>query len=240
VLIKAAINGGRTRAEHPGVPLTPEEQAAEAAAAAAAGAGAIHVHARDPDGRESLASGDIARAVEAIRVACPGIPVGVSTGAWISPDASGRLSLVKGWEVLPDFASVNVHEDGALELMRLLLDRGVGVEAGVWNTRSARTLLTSGLAQQCLRVLIEPAEDGSKAMTNFKDIEAALGELPVPRLLHGLNASAWRFVTLAAARGYDTRTGLEDTLRLPDGSIAPNNAALVAAVTQMVMTIMKQ
>jgi uncharacterized protein (DUF849 family) len=74
-------------------------------------------------------------------------------------------------------------------------------------------------------------------MTNFKDIEFALGRLPAPRLLHGLDASAWRFVTLAAARGYDTRTGLEDTLRLPDGSIAANNAALVAAATQMAVTI---
>ena len=99
MLIKAAINGGRTRAEHPGVPLTPEAQAGEAAAAVAAGAGAIHVHARDSDGRESLALGDIARAVEAIRASCPGVPVGVSTGAWISPDTSGRLSLIKGWEV---------------------------------------------------------------------------------------------------------------------------------------------
>jgi len=240
VLIKAAINGERTRAEHPGVPLTPEEQAAESAAAVAAGAGAIHVHARDLDGRESLASDDIARAVEAIRASCPGIPVGVSTGAWISPDASGRLSLVKSWEVLPDVASVNAHEDGAVELIRLLIDRGVGVEAGVWNARSARTLQTSGLAQHCLRVLIEPAEDGGDAMTNFRDIEAALGRLSVPRLLHGLDASAWKFVTLAAARGYDTRTGLEDTLRLPDGSIAANNAALVAAARQMVATIVEQ
>ncbi|MGN6634958.1 MAG: 3-keto-5-aminohexanoate cleavage protein [Oryzihumus sp.] len=30
-------------------------------------------------------------------------------------------------------------------------------------------------------------------------------------------------------RGLDTRVGLEDTLRLPDGTPAPDNAALVAA-----------
>ncbi len=88
----------------------------------AAGAGAIHVHVRDSDGRESLASDDVARALEAIRASCPGVLVGVSTGAWISPGASGRLSLVRSWKVLPGFASVNVHEDGALDLMRLLLD----------------------------------------------------------------------------------------------------------------------
>jgi uncharacterized protein (DUF849 family) len=237
MLIKAAINGGRTRAEHPAIPLTPKEQAAAAAAAVAAGAEAIHVHVRGSDGRESLASHDITNALEAIRASCPGVAVGVSTGAWISADAIARLSLVRDWEVLPDFASVNVHEDGALGLMRLLLDRGVGVEAGVWNVGAARTLRDSGFAHECLRVLIEPAEDGGDAMTNFTQIEAALGELTTSRLLHGLDGWAWKFVALAATRGYDTRTGLEDTLRLPDGSIAPSNAALVAAAKQMVATV---
>jgi uncharacterized protein (DUF849 family) len=236
VLIQAAINGGRTAAEHPAVPLTPEEQAREAAASVVAGAGAIHVHVRGSDGRESLAAGDVARALKAIRAACPGVPVGVSTGAWISPDAGQRLSLVKGWSVLPDFASVNVHEDGALELIRLLLDRGVGVEAGIWNARAARSLQDSGLAHRCLRVLIEPAEGGGDAMANVEQIETALGSPVAPRLLHGLGASAWDLVALAAARGYDTRTGLEDALRLPDGSIAANNAALVAAARRIIAT----
>lgn len=124
-MIKAATNGGRTRAEHPAIPVTPEQQAAEAAVAA--DAGAIHVHVRGPDGRESLGSDDVARALGAIRAVCPGTAVGVST--WIATDASRCLSLVKGWKVLPDFASVNVHEDGVIELIRLLLDRRVGVEA---------------------------------------------------------------------------------------------------------------
>ncbi len=104
----------------------------------------------------------------------------------------------------------------------------------MWNARAARTLQDSGLAHECLRVLIEPAEDEGEAMTNFTQIEAALRGLTTSRLLHGLDASAWPFVALAARRGYDTRTGLEDTLRLPDGSIAPSNAALVAAAKRLV------
>lgn len=239
MLIKAAINGGRTRAEHPGIPVTPEQQAEEAAAAVAAGAGAIHVHVRGSDGRESLAPDEVARALELIRAACPGTAVGVSTGAWIAADASRRLSLVRGWKVLPDFASVNVHEDGAIELIRLLLDRRVGVEAGVWNARAAQTLRGSGLAHECLRVLIEPAEDGGDAMTNLKQIEAALGQAAPSRLLHGLDASAWEFVALAAERGYDTRTGLEDTLTLPDGSVAENNARLVTEALRIVTKVVR-
>lgn len=49
MLIKAAINGARTRSEYPAVPITPSEQAEEAAVAVAAGAGAVHVHIRGSD-----------------------------------------------------------------------------------------------------------------------------------------------------------------------------------------------
>ena len=44
VLIKACLNGGTTRDEHPSVPQTPDELAAEAVAAVRAGAGAVHLH----------------------------------------------------------------------------------------------------------------------------------------------------------------------------------------------------
>jgi uncharacterized protein (DUF849 family) len=216
--MKAAINGGRARAEHLAIPITPEDQAKDAAAVIAAGAGAIHVHIRGSDGRESLDPDDVATALEKIRGACRGTLVGVSTGAWIVADTRRRLSLIRGWSVLPDFASVNVHEEGAIEVIRVLLDRGVGVEAGVWNAGAATVLRRSGLAHECLRVLIEPAEEGGDAIANLAAIEAVLGPAPPSRLLHGVGASAWELVALAAERGYDTRTGLEDTLTMPRSS----------------------
>jgi uncharacterized protein (DUF849 family) len=234
VLIEAAINGTRTRAEHPAIPITAAQQANEAAAAVAEGAGAVHVHVRGSDGQESLEPEDVASAVQAIRTACPEIPVGISTGAWIVPDISHRLSLISAWDVLPSFASVNVHEDGALQVIRLLLRRGIGVEAGIWTAQAAETLLASGLSDECLRLLIEPAEEPGDAGANLARIEAALGRVSCPRLLHGLNASAWEFVRLAAKRAYDTRAGFEDTLTLPDGSLAESNAALVAAARRII------
>jgi uncharacterized protein (DUF849 family) len=233
MLIKAAINGSRTRAEHPAVPVTPAQQAREARLAVAAGAGAIHVHVRNATEQESLAPEDVGRTLAAIRASCPGIPIGISTGAWIVPDVSQRLSLVRAWDVLPDFASVNVHEDGALQLMRVLLECGIGVEAGVWNVRSAQALLSCGLVNECLRILIEPAEGSGDAMAHLDEIEVTLGRLSRPCLLHGFDAHVWPLVEIAARRGYDTRAGLEDTLTLPDGSPAENNAALVSAAARM-------
>ena len=38
---------------------------------------------------------------------------------------------------MPDFAGVNFHELGAVRIARLLLDKGVGVEAGIWNVKAA-------------------------------------------------------------------------------------------------------
>src|SRR6266566_4572380 len=98
------------RAEHQGIPVTPEEQALAATESVAAGAGAIHVHVRAADGNESLAATDVAGALTAIRAAVPGIPIGVSTGAWIIRDSDARLRAVTEWTLLPDFASVNFLE----------------------------------------------------------------------------------------------------------------------------------
>jgi uncharacterized protein (DUF849 family) len=236
VLLEAALNGTRTRTEHPAIPIAPEQQALEARAAVAAGAGAIHVHVCDSGGRESLAPDDVARTLEAVRAACPGTPVGVSTGAWIVPALCRRASLIRSWTLLPDFASVNLHEAGATDVIRLLLDRGIGVEAGIWNAPAARTLLTSGLAHRCLRVLIEPAEGSAGARANFTQIEDVLAGVDCPRLLHGLGASAWEFVELAAKRNYDTRAGFEDTLTLPDGSRAQSNGDLVSAALRILQS----
>ena len=213
--------------------MTPDQLARDAAAAVSCGAGAVHVHVRDEDEQESLDPDDVARTVYAIRTACPNVPVGVSTGAWIVPDLRERLRLVRSWRLTPDFASVNLHEAGSIDVIRSLLDKGIGVEAGIWNAPAARTFVESDVLDECLRLLVEPAEGSANARENLRQIEAVLQTAPCPRLLHGLGVFAWEFISVAARRGYDTRTGLEDTLTLPDGSRADGNRALVAAASQM-------
>jgi uncharacterized protein (DUF849 family) len=60
-----------------------------------------------------------------------------------------------------------------------------------------------------------------------------------PRLLQPLDTSAWHMVALAAQKGYDTRIGFEDTLRLPDGSYAESNAPLVKEAIAIVGKVRK-
>lgn len=229
-LLQAALNGARRREEHPSLPITSSELAEAAAKSVAAGAVSIHLHVRDTRGAESLAPEDVARALGALRAAIPGIPIGVSTGAWIVPQTDQRHRLVSSWTTLPDFASVNFDEPGSELLASLLLSKGIGVEAGTANATAAERLAQSGLAGNCLRALVEPqAQELPTALATVRDIESILSKAGValPWLLHGVDRTAWPLIAEAAARGHGTRVGFEDTLTLPDGSMAESNAVLV-------------
>jgi uncharacterized protein (DUF849 family) len=188
---------------------------------------------RSQDGRESLAASDVARAVSAVRAACRRIPIGVSTGAWIEPDPDRRLAQVRRWHVLPDYASVNFDEPGAVEIADELLELGVGVEAGLSSPGAAEELVRAGLEDRCLRVLLEPQEpELLAALETVTAIERLLGAHAPSRpqrLLHGVDATAWPLLREAARRAYEARIGLEDTLRLPEGELAGDNVELVRA-----------
>ena len=233
--LKVCLNGGRHRAEHPALPVSPTELAAAATGAVGAGAEAIHLHPRDAAGQESLQAADIGAAVAAVRRACPGVPVGVSTGLWIARgDVRARRDLVARWTELPeagrpDFASVNVSEAGFGELSRVLHAAGIAVEAGVWSAADAQALAGTDLAG-VVRVLVEII--GGTATDAVPSADAVLRRLDelgvaVPRLLHGEEAACWPLVAHAGRLGLPARIGLEDTLVGPDGEAVAGNAGLV-------------
>ncbi len=230
-LLKACLNGARRPGEHPALPVTPAALARDAAAVAAAGADAVHLHVKDADGADTLNGAALADVLVAVRVAVPGLPIGVTTGAWAAPDPAERIAAVRSWVEPPDFASVNWHEDGAEDVAAALLDRGVGVEAGIWHSRAAEAWSRSPHRDACLRVLVELPDRGDDEATGAR-AERLVGLVSGAGrevLLHGEGASCWPMVELAARRGLATRIGLEDTLVLPDGRAAADNAALVRA-----------
>ncbi|MBT0772348.1 3-keto-5-aminohexanoate cleavage protein [Kineosporia sp. J2-2] len=248
-VLKVCLNGARTPAEHPGLPLTPARLAGSARDAVRAGADAIHLHPRGADGSESLLAVDVAGAVAAVRAACPGVPVGVSTGLWITArDPRARLELVGGWVVLrdaerPDFASVNLSEPGTAELAGLLHDLGIGVEAGVWTAHDARALAPSstrpasirtvlpGLVRVLVEIIGVPPE---QAVAEADAVLAALGDPGVPVLLHGEREACWPVLRHAAGLGLPTRIGLEDVLTGPDGEPVAGNADLVRHAREII------
>lgn len=234
--LQACLNGGRSRRDHPAVPLTPQALARDAAATVRAGAECLHLHPRDAQGRESLAPADVAAALAAVRTAVPGIAVGISTGAWIAPGGRARLAPMRAWKVLPDYVSVNLHEPEADAIIALMQARGVGIEAGIWNRASATRFVSGRLPRYSLRALVEmttvQAGVAAEEAAAILDI-LANGGVRLPVLLHGEGPTVWPMIEMAAARGLATRAGLEDGTDLPGGVVAANNAALVAAAARI-------
>ncbi|NED33439.1 3-keto-5-aminohexanoate cleavage protein [Streptomyces sp. SID8499] len=232
-MLQVCLNGVRRTDESPWIPVSAEEAAAEARRAVRAGAQDVHVHPKDHRGHDSLDAAVVRDVLQAVREAVgPAVAVGVTTGEWTEPDARRRARLVESWTVLPDHASVNWHEDGADLIARTLADRGIGIEAGLFSgTDGPRAHLASPFAGRVLRVLAEisgaPAAQAEEAALGL--VRRLAGTAGAPVLLHGEDDTAWPVLRTAARLGLDTRIGLEDTLRLPDGSPAEGNAPLVAA-----------
>ena len=151
--------------------------------------------------------------VLALRRACPGTLIGVSTGEWIERDEFRTLASIDAWDQLPDYASVNLGERAAPAVMEKLRQRGIGIEAGLAAIADAERLVKLDTGKRVLRILIEISEqDLGEALAVADGIVAVLdrAEARRPLLLHGSDATVWQFVALAADRRWSTRVGLED------------------------------
>ena len=235
-LLQACLNGSRTDAEHPAIPRTPDELAAEGRASMDAGARVLHLHPYDDDGAETLAAEPCAAALRAVHAACPGIPISLSTSADIEADPQRRLELVAGWTELPELVTANQGEPGILELCEHLLGRGVGIEAGLLRLDDARAFVASGIADRCVRVLIEPLDaDPGTAVAHAAAMEQLVIDAGVEleQVHHGDDVATWHVMERAVARGHGIRVGLEDTTVLPDGSRPAGNGELVSVAAEM-------
>ena len=226
--VDVALNGDRP---HPALPRTPDELAAEARATVAAGARTLHLHPYE-GGAQTLAAEPCGAALRAVRAACPGSPVSLSTSAAIEPDPERRRALVAAWTELPDLVTANQGEEGIVALCELLIARGVGIEAGLLSLADAHAFVAAGIAPRCVRALIEPLDaDPDAAVAHAAAMERALddGGVTLEQVHHGDGIASWAVNRRAASRGHGIRTGLEDTGVLPDGRVASGNAELVAA-----------
>ena len=217
------------RGEHAAVPQTPSELAADAIAVRRAGAFAVHVHPRDASGAQTLVARASDAAVAAIRAAVPRLPIGLSTAQDIDPDPFARAAAVRAWRQRPDFVSVNLSELGWPGVVRAALHAGIAVEAGLATPADAEELARGPFTHQVLRALVEV--DGGA-----EEARAVAELIPdgVPQLWHGYGPRTWEVILAAAGAQVDVRVGLEDTLVLPDGSVAAGNAELVAAAAKLV------
>lgn len=242
-LVQVTVNGPFGRDRHPRVPVTCEQIRRDVAACTRAGARSFHIHTRDAAGAESLSPDDVAAMVTAARQgaeeAGSEVEIGLTTGAWIVPKLSTRLAMIRRW-VGVDCATVNVSEEGFEHVMATMLEAGVGIDVGIWAMEDVRRFERSGLLPHIARVSVEldtgpPYHLSGDPMAHASEIHAALDDIgvTVPRLEHGDEEWTWPLVEDAFRRGWATRVGFEDSIFLPDGNVARDNAALVAAAVEM-------
>ncbi len=236
MIVQACLNGARDASFHPNLPVSVEQLVESAVSAVRAGANELHVHVRDRDGAESLDPFDVDRLIGELRIALPGTLIGISTGGWIENDDLRRLEFIDAWRNIPDHASVNIEESGAIEVGKALHRRGIGIEAGLSTRGDAGKLIESPLAPLIMRVLIEPdGQDFDESLRIANEIVEVMSTSTFrkPILLHGFNATVWQFVREACRTRSSVRVGFEDTKLLPNGTPAQSNAQLVAAAVEL-------
>ncbi len=232
MILQAAINGARKAAEHEAPPLTPDRIVADSVAVVRAGANEVHLHLTDGQGRETLQPQAVIPLVTSFRKALPGTLFGVSTGVWIEGDHAKTAACIGGWLARPDYASLNIREEGAEDVAQALKRADIGIELGLFDEEDVEKALEAGLVERAFRVLVEVIEpDPEKALRVAKAMLGQLDRAGCTRsiLLHGMEATMWPLFEMAVAKNLSQRLGLEDGLTMPDGSIAADNAAIIAA-----------
>lgn len=266
VIVEAALNGGRSRAEHPAVPITPEEVASEAWRCAEAGASIVHIHAQDEAGGWRADRDWYAAAIRAIRAAAPGLLISLTTlrpeGEPVATVTDLLTALAADPATRPDLASVNLGEiaewvrDGVPPTRRTLrypnshddiaatlatcAATGIVPELGVMDIgfiANAVALRHDGLLPALPWFLLEldsPTFGSGRqvapaTVANYDYLAYLLREhFPsAPWAAHGHGHPGYAVLERALTTGAHIRVGFEDCLLLPDGNIAPSNAAQV-------------
>ena len=243
--IAVAPNGARRgKADHPRLPMTAEEIARDAAEALEAGAAMIHLHVRDRDGRHTLDADLYREATSAVRAA-----VGDRMLVQITTEAVGRFTPQEQMAVIdalrPESVSVALRE-----ILPELADEAP-VARFFERTAAAGTLVQLIIyeASELTRirrlvargVLPDPKPPVLGVLGRYSEAGATDAELDA-YLEAGIESYPWmvcafgpreaHFAARAAMKGGDARVGFENNLWLPDGALAPSNAAIVAATAE--------
>jgi 3-keto-5-aminohexanoate cleavage enzyme len=244
LIITVAPNGARRgKADHPAIPLTPVEIGIEAARCQEAGAAMIHLHVRDAEGQHSL-DPDLYRAgIAAVRKeAGSDLIVQVTTEAVgiFTPDQ--QIAAMQ--ELRPEAFSVAVRElipNGeaetvAAQFLKEQAERGVFVQHILYDENDVRRFndlldreviprtRASGL------FVLGRYTKGQQSSPNdlLPFLNAWALDLPWALCAFGRREAACAIT--AACLGGHVRVGFENNLYLPDGSVAPDNTALVRGV----------
>ena len=258
-ILTCALTGVLTNPQQHPVPVTPAQMAAEARDAFNAGASIMHVHLRAQEpGMGHLPSWDpdVAEAVVgAIRAACPGVIINLTTGI-VGPDVSGPLACLR--RVRPEAAACNagslnylkIKDNGDWAWPPMVFDNPVAkirqyldlmnelhihpefecFDVGI--VRSVGMYLKNGMFSGVpeLNFVMGVAS----GMPCDADLLSLLPRYAPPGAVWQTTligrAEIWPVHQKTAELGGMLRTGLEDTFYLPGGARAGGNGVLIEAL----------
>lgn len=249
VLIMAAVNGGRrTKADHPALPMTIREIAADVSACVEAGAAMAHVHVRDDEGRHVLDAALYERALARIAGEAPDVLVQATTEAAGHYQPDQQIALIKALrpaavsialsEILPDAADAAARTRFR-DLCRWMQAEGVWPQFILYRPQDVETLLrlqADGdipFAEPFLLFVLGRYRDGQVATPDdlppFLD---TLGNAKATWMICAFGPREHACAEGAIAAGGHVRIGLENNIHTPDGSVAGSNADLIAIAAE--------
>jgi len=260
-ILTCALTGVLTNPKQHPVPVTPAQMAAAARDAYNAGASAMHVHLRrQEDGAGHLPSWDpdvAETVVNAIREACPGVIINLTTGV-IGNDLAGPLACIR--RVRPEIAACNagslnylkIKEDGSWAWPPMVFDNPVDkvrqfldvmAECGThpeFECFDVGIVRSVGMFQKARMFTGVPEVNFVMGVASGMPCDANLlallpGYAPQGAIWQTTligRAEIWPVHQKTADLGGMLRTGLEDTFYLPDGERATGNGALIEALAR--------
>lgn len=247
LVVAVAPNGARrSRADHPALPITPNELADTAEACAAAGAAMFHLHVRDASGGHTLDPDRYRAAIEAIRTR-----LGDRLVIQITTEAAGRYSAFEQMQLVhdlrPEAVSMAIRElipdtdaeDGARTFFGWLAAEAITPQFIVYSPEDLRRYhdlrrrgVIVGDRGTPLFVLGRYAEGQRTGPVDLLPfLNAHEGDAPWSMCAFGPREHAC--CAAAAALGGHVRVGFENNLALRDGRVAPDNAALVRQLREL-------
>jgi len=252
VIITCALTGGiHGKEANPNLPEQPDEIVEQGVAAWEAGAAILHVHARNPDGSNTMDPGIYSELHERLCAETDAI-VQLTTGGSPVLSVEERLNTVY---LCPEMCSLNMgllnffirgeqvffanHRSDIERFAREIAARNIKPELEVYSSamlEEVAHLLSLGILEPPYTinlVLHTPTQGGQRGTPrNLFDMLQRLDELPVPREELRVNVSSMGptqlpITTIALAMGLNVRVGMEDNVYYRRGELLENNAQLV-------------
>ncbi|MEE2689980.1 MAG: 3-keto-5-aminohexanoate cleavage protein [Pseudomonadota bacterium] len=254
-IITCALTGVLTNPEQHPVPVTPVQMAAEAKRAFDAGASIMHVHYRSQEkGKGHLPTWDPAicnEINEAIRAACPGVVINMTTGV-VGSEYKYVLDYLRACR--PEMAACNA---GTLNYLKtrangdwawppMVFDNpvskvkdfiGVMKEVGIIPefecfdlgiVRSVGLYIENGMTDHADYNFVMGVASGMPADPDLLPILIKYKKQGMPWQATVIGREeVWRVHRRAAELGGNLRTGLEDSFYLPDGAKASSNGPMI-------------